>query len=688
TEYMVTYNRSTTEYMVTYNRSTTEYTVTQSSTVRSSKGGGVMKKRRFPYPRIKFPLRGFSNLNTCIKLNRLTAHCWWPYRVWPFKSTPLKKCIGIGSHSVACDVTANNSNGVTTVKTVIVAPQVMFKPFKNTTCTYLNNATVHCTKRKKSKYKTSLNIPSYWPFDFPRPHSCKLLNNYTLTCHAPITTYFNNWPFPFPVPTFCMDLNHETKFCPIHLNSTVKTVLLDWEFPFPYSLPCILMNNNTYYCKGMSRGKLTIVSFKWPFSFQASLCTLQNLHKHYFCCPPFNKNLNMFNLLPKKGTEVTFVIEFWVSLFVCIIGLMGSILSFMVLKMRKNNSSVVYLKALAINDGLSCIWYLIFDAYLIVYNYSSWITNRESNSIHQIPQVASTWLFPIRSSLIAISIWLVVFLSCDRYQIVASPLKAKRCCTVRNAMIKTLVIVVTCFLCHIPQLFSGRAVPSVNSCTNDMWIKHEFTDMGNSDAFQIGYMIVFQGLMRGFIPFVIVAIMNGRIIMKVRQATKRRLDLSNTDPDRKSTDDKLMRLLVAIAILFLILILPWLGYITYSAIFIIFKNDGRLFTIFPFLKQGRIPITITNVPAVTNSSYYLAATAMLCIRLNGALNFFVYILVSSEFQMNFKKLVSCSKGTMRHHQNRFEMTATTSVRRFHKTASKFKKPVSLASRNDIVTTKV
>ena len=126
------------------------------------------------------------------------------------------------------------------------------------------------------------------------------------------------------------------------------------------------------------------------------------------------------------------------------------------------------------------------------------------------------------------SSWLIVCFTLDRYIAVRHPLQRSRLCTETRAKLFILAVFVFCLITQIYQLVYVEKIPKPNhnKCQAPKPIRIEY--------FAIDYFMFAFGL-RFFIPFVIIAICNGKIICHIQQMRRMRKDSRDSYCQTNST---------------------------------------------------------------------------------------------------------------------------------------------------------
>ncbi|CAH1773280.1 unnamed protein product [Owenia fusiformis] len=470
-------------------------------------------------------------------------------------------------------------------------------------------------------------IPDKLPMSFLEAF-CVINRNsratHSLKCNVKYDSQYSifraHWPHISP-PGNCILITSSSS---IRLSCAVQNSSTYVETPWPFSSPpmsCELKGrsllNQTLQCM-VKNSKSTLLKTPWLFDFLPTPCMLQHNMRNIFCCPPFNKGYTTFT------RQVEFIIGFWTSLFVCLFGLIGSVLSFLVLSTSQIHSSIVILKGVSVCDGSFCLWYLTFELYKnIYYGKRNWILNHGSESVHVLPWV-NPYIEEIESILIHISIWFIVLLTANRFVIVCKPMKAKILCTIRRTTISMILLVIVCLGSSVPSFLMVEPYWSKSWCSEERWVEEKYTKLGGSPMFLKIYVICFKPLVFHILPTVSVIMMTIAILVSLKKASKKRAEMRGTGVTTASkNEDKLTRLFIAVAVMFLCFVMP-------RVVADIMRAQDLLF--FPTSFQD--PTGFIDSMKNNNKTIYLHIVSNLCLRLNASLNFVLYILVNKEFREN------------------------------------------------------
>lgn len=338
----------------------------------------------------------------------------------------------------------------------------------------------------------------------------------------------------------------------------------------------------------------------------------------------------------------------YVSLFVCLFGLVGNSLSIVVLTRKEILSSTnAILTGLAVADNVVLLEYIPY----VVHMY--FLVNRPLSEKFSYP-----WsLFVLIHSCITqvfhtISIWLTVLLAVWRYLSVAYPLYSRQRCTLDRALVAILIAYIGSPILCLPQFFSftikeanesaGRA-HSANATSNVTLYTVGYSDLAQANGrfLQNANFWTYSVVIK-IIPCITLTILSIQLIRALISARERRDKLkhrpvtssvierggeTNTNTNTAATaasvaskskvdgergPDRTTRMLVAVLVLFLITEFPQGILALLSGIL------GGDFFKHCYSKFGEI----MDILALVNS----------------AINFILYYVMSAQFRQTFLRL--------------------------------------------------
>ncbi|XP_069101458.1 FMRFamide receptor-like [Argopecten irradians] len=236
----------------------------------------------------------------------------------------------------------------------------------------------------------------------------------------------------------------------------------------------------------------------------------------------------------------------------CCLGIIGNILSVIVLSQRLMRSSTYsYLSALALSDTFflfTTMLLLIKDTKKPVKSEIRWM---EPYYVYMFP-----YIHPAALTFQVTSIWLTLAFTVDRYIMICHPFKAERWCSVGRARKVIFGLITAGFVYNIPRFFEYKAekgqfhLPSdiIANFTIPSPLLIKLTKFGSSDLFrEIIHSWLYLICVAG-IPFLALVVLNTFLIRAVHESRKKGLQLNSKEKRRNDTTI----MLIGVVIIFLL----------------------------------------------------------------------------------------------------------------------------------------
>ena len=300
---------------------------------------------------------------------------------------------------------------------------------------------------------------------------------------------------------------------------------------------------------------------------------------------------------------------------ICAFGIVGIIVTVIVLS-RKNmcTSTNCYLMALSITDLLFLILFasiLAEDRFTAhtqpYYFYSMYITYA---------------IYLIHVFLIA-SIWLTVMLAVERYIAICQPFLATKMCTVVKARVIVVLIYFCALCCRIPNLWENRIVTVFDHSTNNTIYYMESTEFAENIYYVTVYPWIVDVVLSSVIPFVLLLVLNVRLIWEVRKSTRylqRNMMMSGGASGTGSNVAQREELQITVMLI--------------SVVIVFFVCQGP-YVIYTAIRS-------TNMAFVSHALLLLRYVTILLLALKSAINFLLYCWFSEKFRATLRH-VFCSR---------------------------------------------
>ncbi|CAH1799707.1 unnamed protein product [Owenia fusiformis] len=302
----------------------------------------------------------------------------------------------------------------------------------------------------------------------------------------------------------------------------------------------------------------------------------------------------------------------YMTLVVIILGLIGNILSFLVMKFTSMNkaASSIYLAALAIFD----------TGVLLVGLGRQWSRNMFTYDIRAAHEWACKIHVFFTYMFIDLSAWMLVCVTIDRVILVYLPLRAKSICTKRKTM--TVICLITFFIVGV-NFHWFFTVGQRNFIRLIEEIQFNCAYLEGFEEFHRTFWPWIDASVASFIPFITLFVCNILIVTQlVKAAARRKNQMNVTSSKQDDTTRSMTIMLVMISFLFL------------------------CFTSPVVLLDVVIQPDITRAPTTAEkaSEKLTVAIVNLLMYLNSALNFVMYCLSGKKFRDSLRELF-CKKKT-------------------------------------------
>jgi hypothetical protein len=321
----------------------------------------------------------------------------------------------------------------------------------------------------------------------------------------------------------------------------------------------------------------------------------------------------------KVFDDVIFVTNMIVPPIIITIGIIGNILSFLVLRKRKyaKQSTYVYFRALTFFDSFT----------LLVYSFQRYLLRLSPDVFWKNGDIFCKEFIFVAYLTMSVSHWTLVLMTVDRFIAVAFPLKWTDLCTPRRSTKYIIAMAIITVLFHAQQ-FLRKAHPEANVLKD----KCPFDYVIVTPDYELAFMYMFVVLVF-YIPFFSLLILNVLIVYNVRKRGKEKEklwrsvsahDLSTTlrRLRRGRQDRQITVMLLLVTTVFTIAVTPYtLDHFFWDVIKRHLEDQE------PFLRELR------------HVSYEIALT---CFMINPAANFYLYCLGCNQFRKDLKSVFKFS----------------------------------------------
>ncbi len=297
---------------------------------------------------------------------------------------------------------------------------------------------------------------------------------------------------------------------------------------------------------------------------------------------------------------------------ICTSGILGIILTVIVLSRKSMCTSTnCYLMALAIADLL----FLILLA--------NWFIQHRfvpHSNAYTMFRIYATYAVIFMQVFLLTSIWLTVMLAVERYIAICRPFLATKICTVTRARIIIIGIYVFALMCRLPNFWEHKVVTYADPLTNTSLTFIMETDFAYDPNYMTVYPWFMDGVVASMLPFILLLMLNVRLIWEVRKSTQyiqRNLMVDGAANCVQKEELQITIMLISVIIVFFLCQAP---YVIYTAIASINSYSSS-----------------TGITSSQTFMLFKAITKLL-LTLKSAINFIIYCWFSEKFWATLKQI--------------------------------------------------
>lgn len=317
-----------------------------------------------------------------------------------------------------------------------------------------------------------------------------------------------------------------------------------------------------------------------------------------------------------KGYDANCVIVFnfilWTVLYsiICLPGVTGNLLSFLVFLKGKRNSANILLKALLLSGTGLNILVIFVDSI----PYGCEFTKKCNQWWYTWPYIRYIWIFtPI---LHMTTVWIAILIAVNKYYAVCRPFNVKFVWTKRRTNLFVIYVCSFVILFNLPRFFEYKVIKEANGK-----LKEIRTSFGDSVIYQKGYKIYCNVLFFTFGPLLIMSILTARILWILNQ--KRMNDVQThfqtlTEEGKK----RILKPSNEITVVLLITVITTILCQVPIAFFHLLRSRKR---------------------NCADFVYFLDHIAKFLVNVNAAFSFVIYTTFSKNFRKVLINLLTCKK---------------------------------------------
>jgi hypothetical protein len=300
--------------------------------------------------------------------------------------------------------------------------------------------------------------------------------------------------------------------------------------------------------------------------------------------------------------KVNFVIQVPIMLTLALTGLVGNVLSFCVLGIElKKSSTFVFLRALAITDNAILVAYVFYFSLRAVYQHTGYFV-----AYFEIFQYFRIQLFTLMVFFKVMGVYLIVFVTTERYIAVCKPLQAQSLCTVKHAYYAILLLVIVSFIYKFPNSFLMDVAYKFDPCSGSKKPLSVTSDFANNVIVDAVFVNALPPILECIIPVAVMIFLNYHLINTLQSS-----ELHVSQEKRKHQSTSLTRRVFAVSVIFMILETP--------------MHVIGLVHVFGYYVMNFSPDTLMFFYSIVYNAYILST-------INSFINFYVYCLTGKEFR--------------------------------------------------------
>ena len=348
-------------------------------------------------------------------------------------------------------------------------------------------------------------------------------------------------------------------------------------------------------------------------------------------CPSLSESSLSVNLFE-------FIISGLIQGCVCLVGLLGNLLSFTVWSTeRKSTTTNFMFRFLAVSDILFLAVVLVYSVLPTLHGYSGILPQYPRFLLTVLP-----YLWPVLWTSKALTVWTVVFIAIDRCHAVCHPLQTLSKNKINRVKIGCVGLVLAVTLYNIPHWFDIEPVDLPDPCTNTSIRSAAYTALLTTNRwYNVLYITLGEVIMFFAIPLTILSYCTYKLTRTLRRAHQFRSQMTAQKHGVKQRISKsVTRMLVAIVVVFMICETPQFVY----AIMYFTATVDSSGTVYGFLFE------------IADNFHYVKlykSLGDLFFTLNSGVNFFIYCIYGQRFRNMLWYQLTCHSQLILHsHQTR------------------------------------
>ena len=306
-------------------------------------------------------------------------------------------------------------------------------------------------------------------------------------------------------------------------------------------------------------------------------------------------------------TLLSDILGIWITGIICLTGLAGNILSFLVLSRAHGHSPMFcVLRAVAVSDGVFLLTVFISTTLVNMYPQTHLLSYCFLYRGY-IQYVVWPMLMVTQMS----TVWLTVLVSLERYVAICHPLKAASICTMSKVRKSVISIYAVSIIYNIPRYLEYEVVDNTYM---------DKTYIGNHKVYRYLYNCVLYSLVLFFVPLISLILLNAKLVLALQRGKKQWQNLQF----RQKKEQNLTVIPLTIVLFFFLCGTPSLVVNVIDSM-----NPSRTAE-----KSFVVFMVVSNLLVVINS----------------ACNFIIYCFLGKKFRSKLMEMCRCNRCS-RHYQH-------------------------------------
>ena len=291
----------------------------------------------------------------------------------------------------------------------------------------------------------------------------------------------------------------------------------------------------------------------------------------------------------------------------CILGLVGNVVSFTVLWKDTSKAATSFLlRALAVADSLVLLAAIPLYVAPPVHPYTGYLKGYYQLYMQLLPFLWPSYLIPFTGT-----IMLTILVSLNRYFAVCKPFRSAEMCSSNQAKRQVIYVALFALLYNIPRFFEYQRVEECTA-TNQSQKGFDISAFGDNRVYRIVYANVLYFLVMHGGPLLCLSFLNFRLIQALKKRQQRRTSMGKGGYQQDIT-------LVLVVVIFVFIFCQTPTFV-----------DHILWT-----------VVDESLRTCGNWHYYYTAIGDVLAILNSSVNFLIYIFTSRKFRLSL--LATCSQ---------------------------------------------